>query len=779
MFKIQKRPLLTIVVICFFQLVALAISKSKEIPLYLSYEQRLVLSYLVQAAGSTNEERNDLSQRFYNLVLKHAEEARIETVKVHSIEAFLEVFRGEWPNSLSLEEDLKIIESKNPRRLIRYQASNKGLQEQIEKYLQFQQKKVNEVIVRSLLAGADDYVEKNHNDTESRQNWQSMKPEAKKNLTHFFELFENQNRDGTLGFSEFDLQKLQSLLSKENGAVFSLSTLDMVFKISGNHILQSMSMIDRSGEYVTKELSSVGNPVVRRLLSLLIQEYYQKIPLSWKKEIVSQVLGGNIEMKPIDIFSIMVQNSGPTLQKIFQLGSIFPDIPPELESVLVKLQNSVRAVPDFKVQEIFLTEYKNYEIISYKKNPWTGTVNQVHPGRVVDPETKKAVDVAIGFIKPGVWEKLKKEKEIIPRVVDVIDKDPVLRALGAPLIGPNIADIMETIKKEFDLVQKFENHKEGIVGYSGRHFWTEIDGFKFKVTFDVPGLIKPMESIHSTQLIVSKLAQGSSLQQATEPYNDMLPNLSRKIFDTTAKLWTQVGLFETGFFHIDLHPGNLLVQILDAEIKVTILDFGMVEKINKDYRANFFILGAGIELLKSSIIAKALWNLSEKEENKINFKNFVEMVNKRIQQLQGQTLVYNTEQWLAWATQVGIKFDSKFLNFQRGAIFINESLKKNSSDLSVLSMIAALAKAYPLKSWEYLRGGPNSIDTVDLYQLAMKQLLNQSRVIENRNLSKKKNMEIEGKDKEGLSMNKISTNFELFNKKMKGQEVVRCQALFK
>ena len=62
---------------------------------------------------------------------------------------------------------------------------------------------------------------------------------------------------------------------------------------------------------------------------------------------------------------------------------------------------------------------------------------------------------------------------------------------------------------------------------------------------------------------------------------------------STSYMWANEGLFGSGFYHGDLHAGNLMV---DGNGKVTMIDFGNATQLDKDGRTNVtrVITGAAV-----------------------------------------------------------------------------------------------------------------------------------------------------------------------------------------
>ena len=77
---------------------------------YLAFEQRLALSYLLQAAGSSAEDRNTTADRFVRFLEGQSQKKVL--IEVKTFDEFIDRWRGEWPNTHRLDLDLQLLERK-------------------------------------------------------------------------------------------------------------------------------------------------------------------------------------------------------------------------------------------------------------------------------------------------------------------------------------------------------------------------------------------------------------------------------------------------------------------------------------------------------------------------------------------------------------------------------------------------------------------------------------------------------------------------------------------
>jgi hypothetical protein len=80
------------------------------------------------------------------------------------------------------------------------------------------------------------------------------------------------------------------------------------------------------------------------------------------------------------------------------------------------------------------------------------------------------------------------------------------------------------------------------------------------------------------------------------------------------------------------------------------------------------------------------------------------LVSERIRRIrQGLEKNVTLVHWTAWAMEIGIRFDYKFLSLNRGFGFIEKSLIDSGSQLTLIDVIKQLAIRNPLKMYAAIR----------------------------------------------------------------------------
>ncbi len=260
---------------------------------------------------------------------------------------------------------------------------------------------------------------------------------------------------------------------------------------------------------------------------------------------------------------------GPIFVKFGQVLSTRRDLlPPDIADELAKLQDQVPPFPAEQVTAILNRVYgRPVEQVfrEFEREPVaSASVAQVHLARLPD-----GTEVAVKVLRPGI--------------AAVIAGDLALLHAGATLIEWLWAD-----------GRRLRPHE--VVGEFAKHLEVELDllreasnASQLRRNFpDSPLLIVP--EIHwdycSSEVMVMQRMRGTPISQVGElrAQGIDIPRLSRAGVEI---FFTQV--FRDGFFHADMHPGNILVA---PDGRYIALDFGIMgtlTEIDKNYLAQNFL----------------------------------------------------------------------------------------------------------------------------------------------------------------------------------------------
>lgn len=268
-----------------------------------------------------------------------------------------------------------------------------------------------------------------------------------------------------------------------------------------------------------------------------------------------------------------LEDLGPIFVKFGQVLSTRRDLmPPDIADELAKLQDRVPSFdPDLAIAQITksLGAPPDQLFASFERIPVaSASIAQVHFAVLKDGR-----EVAVKVLRPGMKE--------------TIDKDVALMQIAAGWLETLWADGKRLKPRE--VVAEFDKYLHDELDLMRE----AANGSQLRRNFADSDLLLVPEMFWdycSSSVIVMERMKGipiSQIDKLQEAGVDMA-KLSR---DGVTIFFTQV--FRDGFFHADMHPGNILVSTEPATFgRYIALDFGIVGTLNdfdKDYLSQNFL----------------------------------------------------------------------------------------------------------------------------------------------------------------------------------------------
>lgn len=608
----------------------------EKVGLHLSFEERLAITYGLMAQGESEEVKTEIVARAKKYFLGLSK-MKVKTIKVKNFNEFLRLHKGDWPNTHSVSLDLEIIEAKGPRGLMIFEGATPRVQRQIDTYMAWRHNQLAALIIHEntrVSAQLDTLVE---------------------TLT--------KNKSFPIGLKSWILNQLENVIGEK------------------------MKELDRIGEKIAdSNLAQQQDAKTRIALQTIFSEYFSHLSSSSKKLLISSYLGGNLHLTDMQKFEVMVQNSGPQLQKLLQVVARLGGL-----EVFQVLENSVRPVPWVLVEQILNLEKEGVNFMYFERKPLgVGTMAQVHRAKI--RIQNEVFDVVVRFIKPGMEERVEEDRRILGIVAKKLDTNPEFRKTGAPKMTPIVEDIAKTVSVELDQNVTKNRQKMARSPYNKTAFLS-IPGYKNEIQFYVP---KIFEGKADSKLMIQEMVLGGKLDKTVSLYADLAQDMKRVIIEEMARLWIQEMMFGGGFYHSDLHQGNFMVRITDQKITVNILDYGMGGVISKELQGFIMLLGVGAELLDPDMMARAYWAISDQKNNTLTEPELKKILKEKIQRVrQGKEKKLSMEIWTAFVMESGLQLPYEFVSLNRGIVIIGNLLKDAGSKLTVNKMVESMAKRHP------------------------------------------------------------------------------------
>lgn len=625
--------------------------------IYLPYEVRLMFSYVLDASASSDQEKIAAFDKILSVAIKMKDHPE-KVIKVKNMSEFLVAYRGDWPNSHDLKTDLKIIEEGGLRGRVKIVPVNAQVRTQIEKFYQNQIE-----FLKDKFPSADfESFVKNDNAT--------VEPhDMTLRLLHFY---------SNLDSSEGRALKLKFI-----------NSLETYFK----EIMDKMTQIGVTASQTETKLSK-PNPLIEILLKVGLARYFEVMDLSSKKQIISALMGENINLDNWGKFAVMVANCGPQFQKLLQVIARDQGLPAGMQVAFEKLESAGRPVPWVLGKKILDSEAKNFDIVSVDTEALgIGTMAQTHSAKLRIKDIVR--NGVVRFLKPEIENRLEQDDRALRVIAPEIDAAIAKINPDAPSLTSVVEEVHEMVAAELDLTATIDQQKKGREIYS-KEMTFYSKGKQFKLLITVPEIFDPKTS--QSHIIAQEKAPGKKLHSMAQNHREMIPNLEVIVAENLAKVWAQSTFFDTGFFHSDLHPGNFLVDVTGQTIKVSILDFGMSGVISDKEKSLFLIMGLAAELKKSDMIADVLWKLSLEEKNGISQSELKRRVEEQL-----QIKPLKSAQWIIWGLNQRLRAPSSIINLSRGMAALDMMLKNAGTTKTTYTIGVELAKKNVLKTVKLLR----------------------------------------------------------------------------
>jgi ubiquinone biosynthesis protein len=260
---------------------------------------------------------------------------------------------------------------------------------------------------------------------------------------------------------------------------------------------------------------------------------------------------------------------GPIFVKFGQILSTRRDLlPPDIADELAKLQDRVAPFPAGQVMAILQRVYGKpaSEVFrEFASEPVaSASVAQVHLARLPD-----GTEVAVKVLRPGIAAVIAGDLALLHAGATLIEW---LWSDGRRLRPHEVVDeFSKHLEVELDLLREASNASQLRRNFEGSPLLL------------VPGLYW---DYCSSEVMVMQRMHGTPISQvdALRAQGVDIPRLARAGVEI---FFTQV--FRDGFFHADMHPGNILVT---PEGRYVALDFGIMgtlTEIDKNYLAQNFL----------------------------------------------------------------------------------------------------------------------------------------------------------------------------------------------
>ncbi len=296
------------------------------------------------------------------------------------------------------------------------------------------------------------------------------------------------------------------------------------------------------------------------ILTLLIEYKYFNNQIELILKILNFIFGNKNQKIIGEKLSNILINLGPGYIKFGQALSTRPDILGKLTcDELKKLQGNLKPFSNHIAKKIINDQNENFfhkNLETFDENPIaSASVAQVHTGTLKDGKK-----IAIKILKPNIHEQLFKDFTFFYWIAKFLEFFiPNIRRLK---LSKNVEVLSEVSLNELDLTLEASAADE------------LAENFKDHPNYKVP---KIYWEFTTKNMLVIEFIEGIRIDDL-EAINNSEHNIKKITEVGTEVFFLQV--FRDGFFHGDMHPGNILI---DKKGTLVPIDFGIMGRLsNKD-----------------------------------------------------------------------------------------------------------------------------------------------------------------------------------------------------
>ncbi len=388
----------------------------------------------------------------------------------------------------------------------------------------------------------------------------------------------------------------------------------------------------------------VTDETLNRFLEKVLPRHLETLALEDKGRMISAYL----ELPPRSPtplqLSTFLQSSGPCLQKLFQLiGSDVTN--PELTETMQALQNQIRPFPAQVAISALEQRYQKpvSELFrSFDPTPLAAaSVGQVHAA-----ELKNGDRVVVKVRRPGILEIAERE---IRGLANASKSDPLAHEL--------LKKVGQTVLDELNFRNEAKNLALGAL-YERPVLGIGVAG--------APGAFEPQEDI-----LLTRRALGAKISKGIETAKDAM--LRARAVAHLMRVWFDEAIFGRGFFHGDLHPGNLFFEedaLHPMGYRLTLIDFGNAGALTPLERQAFLKLALSSEATPPATILEIFNSIGSVPEDRrpLLLQAYARILSEESEPSN------RIDRILTVSLENGLEVPSSFVSFNRARLFLEKEL---------------------------------------------------------------------------------------------------------
>lgn len=284
-------------------------------------------------------------------------------------------------------------------------------------------------------------------------------------------------------------------------------------------------------------------------------------------------------------FRQAIEDLGPTFIKFGQILSTRPDlIPAVFCDELQGLQDDVPPMGEEDVKKVLAEELGTESVFAeFELEPIAAaSIAQVHRAKLASGEV-----VAVKVQRPGIQATIDADLDILYFLArQLVTAVPETELFDPPGI---VREFERAIRKELDFSSEAKNIEKF------RHNFKDVD------YIHIP---KVYREVSTSKVLTMEFVEGTKITDAVAKGEGDPEILARRALNS---LFLQ--FFRHGFFHGDLHPGNILVL---PGNRICYLDFGLAGRLTPEMRDRMIDMLFAVGRRDFEQLARVLYDMGER-----------------------------------------------------------------------------------------------------------------------------------------------------------------------
>ncbi len=314
-----------------------------------------------------------------------------------------------------------------------------------------------------------------------------------------------------------------------------------------------------------------------------------------------------------------LKGAGPLLHKMMQ-GLAISTMPPMMQEAVKDVRSNLARIDDdlvdAQLHRIIKDSEGSIERIEKLKVLGTASVGQAVLIRIYEKGATHGVDKVVKILRPDASNHMERELKFMQDCAQEVDKEAYEEAnkekglkAGKDYKGAmsrTFEGRVRNIKKEFDLRLEAENVEIGKIYQDPKlHISTMKVDSKAKISANTlvleraPGVSVDRFIAQQDEKRKEIFAKGDkeslyNVMTEMESFKKEIKTKHQYLMNLTGK-WLDEALFGSGFFHGDLHAGNIMM----GEEGVTVIDYGNVHQLSQDEQVHILNLIASMQSMNT------------------------------------------------------------------------------------------------------------------------------------------------------------------------------------